>query len=308
MKITILVLNYNGEVLLSECLPSIIEAASLSKNTVDVAVIDNESSDRSIDVIKGFSSHVRLIKSPNRVLCSFNDVVRDLEGEVAILLNNDMKVGGDFVDALAGHFGKDDDVFLVAPKCFTYEGDVVECGRTKGFIKYGWFGALGRFPGWESEMNSSQATFQSGFGAVHIKKFLELGGYDDIYLPGRLEDSDICFRAWKRGWKSVYEPRSAVYHKGGASFKKKLGKGGMSEIDARNSLLFFWKNISDPYYWAEHILFFPARILYWTLRRDYSALKGMISAFKKMPKVAERRREVTGMAVVPDRQIFSLFR
>lgn len=308
MKTGILILNYNGEKLLAECLPSIIEAASVSRYDTDVVVVDNESTDHSIEVIESFMPRLTLIKKANRVLCSFNDVIKELDKDVLILLNNDMKVDTGFVDPLVESLEKDRDIFLAVPKCCTFKGDKVECGRTKAFIRYGWFGALGRFKGWEDELDRTALTFQSGFGAVARDKFLELGGYDDIYLPGRLEDSDICFRAWKNGWKNVYEPRSVIYHKGGESFNREFGRKGMSFIDTRNSLLFFWKNITRPLYWMEHILFFPLRLIYLMLKGDFSAVRGVFGAVGMIRDVRVRRARHGVNNVVSDKEIFRLFR
>ena len=56
--------------------------------------------------------------------------------------------------------------------------------------------------------------FYGGGGscAFDRRKFLELGGFDELLAPFYLEDTDLGYMAWKRGWKVLYEPRSMVYH------------------------------------------------------------------------------------------------
>ncbi len=309
MKVNIIVLNYNGENLLPVCLPSVIEAGKRSSYQVRITVIDNESTDGSLEVLKIFSGDIDIIGKTNRVFCSYNDVVRDQTEEIAILLNNDIRVESDFVDPMVEVFLDNEDAFTVAPKCYDFEGSRVEGGGSKGFIKYGWFGAMARYPGWEEEVNKPGYTSQTGFGAVRRDRFLELGGYDDLYLPGRLEDSDICFRAWKMGWKCYYEPKAVVYHMGGASFGKKFGKKGISAIDSRNSALFFWKNISTFRYWFTHILFMPARIILWLYRRDIHAVKGLFQAFGRIPKIIRKRAHIRkGLYKLSDKEFFDIFR
>jgi N-acetylglucosaminyl-diphospho-decaprenol L-rhamnosyltransferase len=198
---------------------------------------------------------------------------------------------------------------MVAPKCYDFAGETLEGGRSKGYIKYGWFGAMAKYPEWQTDIDNFGYTLQSGFGAVRRDRFIEIKGYDDLYLPGRLEDSDLCFRAWKRGWKCYYQPKSVVYHIGGASFEKKFGKKGISSIDARNSALFFWKNIDSPMYWFQHIIFFPLRMLYWLLKGDFAALKGLCQAFNSLGRVIIRRRkEGDCKYTLSDRAVFSVFK
>ena len=310
MDVNIIILNYNGEILLPECLPSVIEAKKASKNKVRITVIDNESTDSSMDVLKKYGPEIDIIRHANLVFCSFNDVIADQSEEVAILLNNDIRVDRNFIDPLVELFEKHDDLFLAAPKCMNFEGDRAEGARGKGFVKNGWFGVLATYEGWENEIDSPGYAFQSGFGAVRKDRFVELDGFDDLYLPGRLEDSDICFRAWKRGWKSYYQPGSVVYHKGGVSFRKKFGKRGIAAIDSRNSLLFFWKNISDTGYWIEHFVFIIPRICLWILRGDLNAVKGFFQAFGRVSRAISRRRRLAGGAghALTDREVFDLFR
>ena len=51
-----------------------------------------------------------------------------------------------------------------------------------------------------------------GHSAYRRDRFLEMGGFDPLFAPFYWEDVDLCYRAWKRGWKILFEPRSAVLH------------------------------------------------------------------------------------------------
>ena len=309
IKVNVIILNYNGEDLISECLPSIIKAKHAAKYPVRITVIDNESTDRSIDVLEKYREEIEVIKCSNRVFCSYNDVVKNQPEEIAILMNNDIRVDPGFIDPMVRIFEEKEDAYMIAPKCYNFDGGFVEGGRSKGFIKFGWFGAIARYEGWEKELEKFNYTFQTGFGAVRRDRFVELGGYDDLYLPGRLEDADICFRAWKKGWKSYYQPESIFYHKGGTSFKKKFGIQGVSSIDARNSLLFFWKNIFGFKWWIGHVLFLPVRMGRWLVKGDLSSIKGVFQAFGKISDVAGKRaKENEESFKFSDDEIFKIFR
>ena len=310
MDIDIVILNYNGEKLLEECLPSIVEAASSSKHAARVVVLDNRSNDASVEFIKKNFKDVGIyIAKENRFLCSFNEYAMFSSSDIIMMLNNDISVDKGFVDPMVRVFEEHEDAFMVAPKCYDFTGEALEGGGSKGYIKYGWFGAMAKYPGWEKDIDSFCYTFQSGFGAVRRDRFIELKGYDDLYLPGRLEDSDLCFRAWKRGWECYYQPESVVYHIGGVSFKKEFGRKGISTIDARNSALFFWKNIDSPSYWCQHVIFLPLRMLYWLLRGDFAAIRGFCRAFKSLGSIiSSRKKEKDCAYMLSDRTVFSLFK
>ena len=59
--------------------------------------------------------------------------------------------------------------------------------------------------------------------AVDRRRFLELGGYDPIYFPGRIEDLDLGFRGWMAGYRGYYVPESVAYHRGFGTFESELG-------------------------------------------------------------------------------------
>ena len=308
MKAHIIILNYNGEKLLGKYLPSILEAAKRAKTPTRVTVLDNVSQDQSRRVVDQFQGHVEWASAKaNRVLCSYNDFLAQIPEEIAILLNNDMNVDPGFVDPLVEPFKKDSEVFLVTSKCLSETSNQFEGGRTRFQLRYGIFWASSYFPGYERVIDVPGPTMAAGFGAFDRKKFLELGGYDDLYLPGRLEDSDICFRAWRSGWKCLYEPKAVIYHAGGKTFNREFGKSGTFRINDRNSFLFLWKNLEDPWMLFQHISLLPLRLLEGILRGKRSFVSGFIDAIRLMSRALERRRaEKSAPRVRSDREIFNL--
>ncbi|MFQ5952905.1 MAG: glycosyltransferase [Candidatus Omnitrophota bacterium] len=308
MKINIIILNYNGEKLLPECLPSIISARKESKNNVSITVIDNESTDKSLEVLKQYALEVKVIKHENRVFCSFNDVVEDLDDDIVILLNNDIKVEPDFVDPLAEVFQKNPDAFLVGPKALTFDKARYEGTRTKWWVDKGIFKSSSRYPGYESDIDREGYTAQAGFGAFDRKKFLELKGYDDLYLPGIIEDADLCYRAWRRGFKGYYQPKSLIYHIGRASFRSKFGNFRINKMSHRNTYLFMWKNISDGKILGQNLIYLVPRILFALLKGKPEIPLGFISALGRLPQAMRKRAKVQGSFIKSDKQVLDAFK
>lgn len=278
-QIRIVILNYNGADLLPQCLPSISVAADRSRYSVHVTVLDNLSTDGGLDYVSKHFPRVDIVKAPsNRILCSYNDYLPRMTEEIAILLNNDIRVAPDFIDPLVERFLSDTDCFLTAPKVMDFEGLKAEAGSSRAGVKFGLFWCEARFPGYEKELEAPSETFSSGFGAFSREKFLALGGYDERYYPGIMEDVDLSWRAKQKGYHLYYEPRSIVYHIGQASFKKKYGAAGISVMAHRNNFIFMWKNFKGPGFWIAHIFFLPFRLIYSLLRGRVDLVQGFFQA------------------------------
>ena len=305
MKVEVIVLNYNGGELFLECLPSLQASIQNSRHSAELVILDNKSMDGSDgEAARRFPTVKIICAKENRFLCSYNDYLRESSCDIAILLNNDMKVDEKFVDPLVGHFEKDPNVFMVTPKCFSYDGSKYEGGITQFRMRFGILWASSRYPGHEKHIDGVHPTMAAGYGAFDRRKFLELKGYDDLYLPGRLEDTDLCFRAWKKGWTLLYEPSSVVYHKGGVAFHRRFGEWGTLRINHRNSFLFVWKNIRDPLFLLSHFFFLPFRLLLALLKGQSEFVFGFIDAFPKVGAAFKRRSEVEA-SKISDREIFN---
>ena len=268
MLVHLIILNYNGRRLLPECLPSILRAGDASRHRCRVVIIDNRSTDDSLSWLAENYPHVRVIHCANRGLCSYNDVVPELGGDVAVLLNNDIKLHPDAVDPLIEPFlisnavdplgesllAGDSKCFMTAPRCRRFDDATYEGFRTAVRWRWGLVQATALYPGHEATVGMPGETASAGaVMAVDCGKFVELGGFDPLYLPGRLEDLDFAFRAYRAGYHARYVPHSLSWHKGMATFGEVFGEQGCDELALRNTLLFQWKNLRHPAHIARGI-------------------------------------------------------
>lgn len=308
MKVEIFILNYNGKDLLEECLPSILAAAKRSVYKPSVTIVDNMSKDGSKEMVNDLFSDVRFMQmKENRVLSSFNDAAGSSEADIVFLLNNDIKVGEECIDSLVEVFNKYDNVFMASPKFYNYTGDTLECIWFLPQIKKGVFNGGSAHLAGKEESKDVCYTFQCGMAAFDRIKFLELGGFDEIYLPGRVEDSDLCFRAWKRGYKCYYQPKSIMYHKGTASFKKAFKEKQMLSLSHRNIYVFTWKNITDPILLFKHFIFLVPRLFYGLFSFKTEIPAGFFKAIPLIPNIIKKRKLEKKYFVIPDRKLFKLF-
>lgn len=307
MKANIAILNYNGKELLKECLPSVVEAAKNGCFDVSVTVLDNCSNDGSIDLLKNEFPTVNIhIAKENKVYCSYNDFFQSIADDVVIILNSDIKVDKNFLNPLIEHFIKDPQVFFVSSRMYYFDGFTYQGDRAKAVNRFGVIGADTRFKDYETLIEKKGYTFSTGNGAFDRKKFLELGGFDELYLPGRYEDVDFCFRGWKAGYKGMYEPQSIIYHKGYASFKDFFSNHEIAAMVFRNSLFFMLKNISNIRLKLQLYLWLPIRLLFFLLTGRIYFIKAFWEAMKRLPEVKEKRKQVLKTFRLTDKEVLSL--
>jgi N-acetylglucosaminyl-diphospho-decaprenol L-rhamnosyltransferase len=289
--IQLVVLNYNGRRLLEECLPSVVHAAAMSPYRCGVAVIDNSSSDDSLELLDSEFPEVRQFHCINRGLCSYNEVLTELDSPIVVLLNNDIKLAPSSIDPLVGPLMPEGDraCFMTAPLCWLFDGVTYEGLQTAVRWRWGLIQAVSDYPGHERVMHSPCLTASAGaVMAVDRQKFLELGGFDPLYLPGRLEDLDFCFRGYAAGYHARYVPEALAYHKGEATFRQELGAAGSQALALRNTLLFQWKNFHHPWHVLRHLAGLAARLAFDVLRapvvgptRRFTFLQALFAAIAR---------------------------
>lgn len=303
MKVNIAVLNYNGRELLQKYLPSIIESAKASKFNPKVTVIDNKSTDASVEFIKANFPTVNIYTAKeNKIYCSYNEFFRASDDDIIIILNSDIKTEINFVDCLIENFIDNPNVFLVASKMYFLDGVTYQGDKSIAKEHYGVVSADTRFQGYEKLINKKDFTFSAGNGAFDRKKLIELGGFDEIYLPGRYEDVDLCFRAWKSGYVGIYEPKSVIFHEGYGSFKKEFKNKQIQAMVMRNSTFFTLKNIKDPMILLKFYAWLPIRSIYYALTGKFFLLKGLFEAFLRFGEIKNSKNKYR----LTDRQVLNI--
>ena len=239
MKVELAILNYNGRHHLEHLLPTAIREAQSYGLDCRVVVVDNLSpNDDAAWLRENYPSVVVWMAPRNEYLFSYNEYAKQSSAEILVLLNNDLKLCENFLPPLLRHFSSPD-VFSVGATSLDWEGREFTCGPA--VLKY-----ENGFYSWNYQTDRQELchTFftSGGFMAVDRNKFLEIGGFDRLYYPAYVEDVDLCFQAWRKGWCCIFEPASKVLHREGGSWKTVKDSSLDSKL-LRNSLLFQWLNL-----------------------------------------------------------------
>ncbi len=84
-----------------------------------------------------------------------------------------------------------------------------------------------------------------GASAYSRSKWMDLGGYSELYLPAYGEDVDLSFRAWKRGWTVTWRPEAVIRHQSGATTGALFSKEEREQMVERHRLLFHLAGLGD---------------------------------------------------------------
>lgn len=238
MKITIAIPNYNGASLLQKNLPNILAAGA-----DEILVIDDGSTDQSIEVIRKEFPEIKLLVNNKNLgfIPSVNRLFKEALGDIAILLNNDVYVEKDFLKYLVPHF-QNKQVFAVN---LHEKGE----GWADAFWKNGFF----EFRRGKELRSVHKSSWASGGSAAYSKNiWQDLGGFDNMYAPFYWEDVDVSFRAISSGYEILWEPKAIVYHHHETTIKKTFNQKYINWVKQRNQLLFIWKNITDKNLITDH--------------------------------------------------------
>ena len=300
--------NWNGRELLARYLPSVVTA--LAGNPAnEVIVVDNGSTDDSAAYVRAHFPQVKLVALDRNLGFGggSNAGFREAKNGIVVLLNNDMRAEGDFLDPLLEGFA-DPAVFAVSCQIFFKDPDKIreETGLTQGWWRDGALRVRHRA---DPAVTGLFPCFYGGGGscAFDRRKFLSLGGFDELYAPFYLEDTDLGYMAWKRGWKVLYQARSVVHHEHRGTIGKTFGEDFIQGVVKRNALLFAWKNIHEwrrvcghfAFTWAGamlNVIFgeIPGRPTFAVLGR----------AFLRLPSAVRSRWRARALAAVSDTEAF----
>jgi GT2 family glycosyltransferase len=298
--------NWNGKELLKSNLPSLIEALDYHGGDCEIIVVDDASTDGSPQFITNTYPLVRLVTLQRRHGFSgaVNSGVNVARYDMLLLLNSDIRVQKDFLSPLLTYFD-DDRTFAVSNKAMKDENAALTRPHYMEF-RYGFMREV--YMAKSKENEPSYAFGASGGHALFDrKKFLQLGGFDEIYSPFYYEDADLSYRAWKRGYRVYYEPNSIVYHEHQGTIGKSFSKRYISFIFNRNKLIFLWKNLTDSKIIFQHCLSIPAYLL-WNLRKNPFIFLSFFAALVKLPAVLSARKSEKVFIRYGDREVLNFIR
>lgn len=305
--------SYNGRELLEECLPSILEAAAFHGHPDnEVCVADDGSGDGTAEMMRVKFPQVRFFRLERRSgsPIASNTAIAQCKNEIIIFMDNDVKVERDFIAPALPHFN-DPSVFAVTMRARRFDKTTFQSGGQVGRFSRGFIRAWENYdvPDPEHPLVTERQLYSLYGITAHVafrkSMFTQLGGFDPLYSPYIWEDTDLGYRAWKRGWKTVYEPRCLVYHKVHGTAAKLPASSRMLYVSERNRLIFHWKLLADGdlLFWHFFFLFWRTLLALITFKKKF--LLALAEALQSVPAIRAGRKAEKPHWVLRDRDILA---
>ena len=303
MKVAVVILNWNGEQMLRDFLPSVVAHSVLPESLGEavVYVADNGSTDHSLRLLADSFPSVRTIAfSQNYGFADgYNKAFEPIDAEYAILLNSDVEVTPGWLHPLVQYMDAHPQVAACQPKLMAYhQKDAFEyAGAMGGFIDcYGYPYCRGRiFNTVEKDHGQYDADVPLlwATGAclmVRLAVYKEVGGLDGRFFA-HMEEIDLCWRLRCRGYEVRSVASSVVYHVGGATLN--AGHPRKTFLNFRNNLLMLYKNL--PAGKLRSVLFVRALLDYvaaamFMLKGEWGSAKAVFRARREYRKLKREFR------------------
>lgn len=247
--VAVIILNWNGEKLLREFLPSVV--ANTDTSIADVIVADNGSTDGSRELLRKEFPQVKLLEFDENLgfAGGYNRALRDTGYRYTLLLNSDVETPAGWLTPLHNFMEAHPDAAACQPKILSYkQKEKFEyAGAAGGFIdRNGYPYCRGRIFDTVEDDNGQYdipvEVFWATGAALMVRTDLyeKAGGLDERFFA-HMEEIDLCWRLLLMGHTLWCVPASHVYHLGGGSLP--AANPRKTYLNFRNNLLLLHKNL-----------------------------------------------------------------
>lgn len=298
--VAVIILNWNGEKLLREFLPSVV--ANTDPDIADVIVADNGSTDGSRELLSRDFPQVRLLAFDENLgyAGGYNRALRETGYRYTVLLNSDVETPRGWLGPLYQFLESHPDAAACQPKILSYkERHRFEyAGAAGGYIdRNGYPYCRGRIFDTVEEDKGQYDTPAEVFWAtgaalmVRTDLYTLAGGLDERFFA-HMEEIDLCCRIHAAGRRVCFVPDSAVFHVGGASLAQ--GDPQKTYLNFRNNLLLIHKNLPEKTGRRRTFvrrLVDTAALMMFLVKGDFGNVKAVWRAHRDFPKMAREYRD-----------------
>ena len=244
-RISVVILNLNGRHHLQPCFDSL-RASDYPADKLEVVLVENGSTDGSVEEMQRNHAWVKLIVNPENVGfaagCNQGAKAAD-DPDVFVFINNDMRVEPAFLRELVGPIVRGE-CQATTGKMLSWDGKLINsAGGGMNFHGIGIQVGLDEVPDASHDLPRKTLFACGGAMAMDCKIYETVGGFDDDFFA-YYEDVDLGWRTWVQGYEVHYAPKSVCYHHHSAT-SSRLPSEMIRLLQVRNPLLACFKNYDD---------------------------------------------------------------
>jgi len=312
---SIIIPNYNGSEFITDCLHTLYQSIKLCSGQFEIIIVDNASTDNSLDLIKDFFSQYRSTKLNTKIYQlkintgfaqAVNFGINHSQYDYVVICNNDLTLEKNWFQLISKTIENNKN-----SKIATFFGTVLNKDGTK-FESQGFkFDIVGRVknisnhkPFKKSLLKNNQIVWGTSAALVVYQKEIikKIGLFDKTFFAYQ-EDVDLSLRLAKLQYKTLYTPSAICYHLGGGT--SKLMKNIRSRLCFRNWFFIIIKNYSSKelfhnffgilkercrnlsFFFKETIVIYQFKSVYIF---PYDFLKTIFEIFYYLPKMLKKRK------------------
>lgn len=229
MDLSIIIVNWNTRQLLKQCLESVGENIQSTPNfSIETIVLDNASTDASVELVKKEFPWVTLIESHQNLgfAGGNNQAIHQSCGRHVLLLNPDTLIKPDGLKTLIVFMDSNPQAGAAGSMLLNPDGTLqTSCYPAPTLVREFWrlfhldtirpFGIY-RMANWDTEQAREVDVIQGASLILRRTALNQVGLLDDTYFM-YTEEVDLCYRLQKSGWSLYWVPHSKVIHYGGQS-------------------------------------------------------------------------------------------
>lgn len=303
--VTVTIVTYDSGRFIKRCVESVLEQRYLN---LEVIVIDNASTDGTIDILEPFEGRCRIIYNDENIgfAAAQNQAIALASGDWILTLNPDVLLLPTFIHALVEASYIDRKVGTVCGKLLTLTPDFGIPDKPKVDSTGIYFTPMLRHLDRGSQVtdNGHYMSFEYVFGATAAAALYKRDMIEDVLVEGEFfdpdffvyrEDADVAWRAQLLGWRCLYTPRARGYH------LRKVLPGNRRALPAqinmhsvKNRFLMRVKNMTGDLYrrnWFS-ITIRDFVVIGCCLLWEHTSLKAFSYLAKHWQRVARKRREI----------------
>jgi len=212
--ISVVIANFNRKELLQRCLDSV---RGQDFQDIEIIVVDNGSSDGSVELVKAFEGVHLIQNTQNLLFCrAYNQGIVASNGRFILCLNNDVWLEQSYLSHVFSAIRQNETIGMVSGKILREDKKTIDStglflGKDRKAVERGYNQKdRGQYdqPGYVFGVTGACAFFRRAF-LVDVR---DPYGYFDERFGAYYEDLDLCWRGQKKGWKAYYEPKAVAYH------------------------------------------------------------------------------------------------
>jgi GT2 family glycosyltransferase len=220
IELSIIIVNWNGAEFVGKCLKSVFE--SKFNKPWEVIVVDNNSSDKSVEIIKQFPQVIAIENKENVGFgAANNQALKQATGKFVFLLNPDTQIFPDSMEKLVEKIEEEEKIAIVAPQLVNENGSLQkEIGTFPGLVdSILVLLKLHRLPFFKDLVypkvdysQEQEAEHLMGSALLIRREVLDSVGVFDEHFFLWFEETDLEKRIKEAGWKLIYYPQVRVVH------------------------------------------------------------------------------------------------